>query len=187
MPPKATNSSVCSASTSQAVCGASASSSRRPRCAAAAPRGAEAVGVDGGRSRRAVQEAVDLALRVVEPAGAGPAVGAAEDRPVPVLVLHARRARAATRSSASSHGTSTNGSAALRFGPGPRSSQLLRMAGRRMRSRATSWRQHVQADRRGIGIFREGMQAGPGHRRHIRLRRRPSGPGKRTLMGHGGV
>src|SRR3546814_10006193 len=37
----------------------------------------------------AVEEAVDVALRVVEAAGAGPAIGAAEDRLVAVLAADA--------------------------------------------------------------------------------------------------
>ena len=55
---------------------------------------------------------------------------------------------------------STNGSAPRRSGkaPGPCSSQLLRTAGRRTRRRADFVGQHVQPDRRGIGILREGMQ-----------------------------
>ena len=83
MPPKATNSSVCSASP--------ASVGRAGRRVL----GHDGVRQDAGgaaccrcprsrRSRRAVEEAVDLALRVVEAARARPAVRAAIDGLVPV-------------------------------------------------------------------------------------------------------
>ena len=53
---------------------------------------AERVAPDGeGVAADAVEEPVQLALRVVEAAGAGPAVGAAEDRLVAVLGPHARQ------------------------------------------------------------------------------------------------
>src|SRR5262249_38090937 len=53
--------------------------------------GARAVAVDGLHvvAERRVEETVDLALGVVEAAGARPAVGAAEDSAGPVAVAHA--------------------------------------------------------------------------------------------------
>src|SRR5947209_9669338 len=53
-------------------------------------RGAEAVGVDAAHvAAERVEEAMHLALRVMEAPGARPAVGPAEDRRVAVRVNHA--------------------------------------------------------------------------------------------------
>ena len=83
---------------------------------------AGAVGVDrlDVAAHRDVQEAVDLALRVVKAARARPAVGAAEHRARAVIVPHTRRSSAPSRSSAASHDIGTNSSRPRRSS-GPRS------------------------------------------------------------------
>ncbi len=80
-----------------------------------------AVCVDRGRvAADAVEESVQLALRVMEPASARPAIGAAENRLLP-CALRTRSSSAAASALASSQETATNGSRPrpVRSEPGP--------------------------------------------------------------------
>jgi len=80
-------------------------------------RRADAVAVPRGRvAAEQAEEPVQLALRVVEPPGAGPAVRPAEDRLVAVGRAAPGPVRPRARSSAWSQPTSTNGSAAAPVG-----------------------------------------------------------------------
>ncbi len=153
-------------------------------------RSAQAVGIHVAHiAADRIQEAVDLALGVMEAAGARPAVGAAEDRAVRMRLLHPLELA---------------GDAIERLVPRQLDERLLSTfvairAGAVLEPAPAEGRpadpqprhlvgQHVQADRRRIGIVREGVE----------LRRlslvvvfdfvdAPVGGGERTLMGHGGL
>ena len=124
-----------------------------------------------------VQEAMDLALRVMEAAGARPAIGAAEDRAVGMGA--SSRAPVPRR-----RGRAPRPTAARRTAPGraardgcrarARASSCARPAGARA---AASPRRTACAGRsaRDRGPSRRGAGAWPGRRRRTRPRRRPSG------------
>ena len=101
--------------------------------------GAGAVAVDRAHiaAERDVQEAVDLALGVVEAAGARPAIGAAEDRAGTVRVAHAAQLGAEQIERLVPRIGDEFVAAAASSGPGPRSSQPRRTIGCAMRAR---WR-----------------------------------------------
>ena len=128
-----------------------------------------------------------LALGVVEAAGAGPAVRAAEDRSLPCVALHPARARRRRGRAPRPRHLDEASVPRPGRGPGPPSSQLLRIAGRRTRNRATSGAQHMQADGRGIGVSLERMQgrtASPSSSHSTSYTPQWAG-GKGALIGHG--
>jgi hypothetical protein len=134
-----------------------------------------------------IQEAVDLALRVMEASGARPAVGAAEDRTVGVGALHARQFpgeeiqrlvpwQLDERFLAAPLGIGAGAllEPALAHGR-PAYAQPRHLVG-----------QHVQADRRGIGVLGERMQArGLAGFVVLDLVDAPMGGGEGALVGHG--
>ena len=176
MPPKQTKSSVCARAPTTPSPGPGTRASSRRR-AAGSPTARRAVGVLAAHvAAEAVEEAVELALRVVEAAGAAPAVGAAEDALAPVPRRRRAAARAASRSGAVAQLTGTNGSAPRRAsGPGPRSSQPG--ADHRLRDPGAVPQaiDDVAEQRRGIGVVPIGMDRDDRRRPRPRPRRRPSG------------
>ena len=108
-----------------------------------------------------IEKPLQLALRVMEAAGARPAIGAPEDRLISMLALHAiELARHQTRHLG--HGSATN-SSLPRPAPvpvGPFSSQPLRTAGRVTRQAMVERANQGLADRRRIGVELEGRDGG---------------------------
>ncbi len=150
-------------------------------------RGAQAVGILVAHiAADRIQEAMDLALRMMEAAGARPAVGAAEDRAVGMRVLDALQLL----------GDEIERLVPLDLDEGSpgRASQARRRAflqpalAHRWPAHAQPRHlvgQHVQADRRGIGILGEGMQArGLAVVVVLDLVDAPMGGGEGALMGH---
>ena len=162
------------------VCMASSSSMRRHDMRHQHERRAEAVVIAVAHvAADRVEETLQLALGVMEASGARPAIGAAEDRPVAEIASSRAPSSPATRSSASSHAHLDErlGAAPLREGAGAVLEPALAHGGTAHAQPRHLVGQHVQADRRGIGILREGMQMdGLARRRRTRLRRRPNGP-----------
>ena len=112
---------------------------RRPRAAGSPPRrpGCRCCR-ERGVAAEQFEEPVQLALRVVEPAGAGPPVRAAEDRLVAVGVARPGAARRrAGRAPRPTDFDERVGARAGRSGPGPCSSQPRRTAGRGHAGRVT--------------------------------------------------
>ena len=106
-----------------------------------------------------VEEAMQLALGVMETPGACPAVGAAEDRPVAEIALHAAElARHQVERFVPRHFDEGLGAAPLREGAGTMLEPALAHGGTAHAQARHLVGQHMQADRRGIGILREGMK-----------------------------
>ena len=134
-----------------------------------------------------VEEAMQLALGVMETPGARPAVGAAEDRPVAEIALHAAElARHQVEGLVPRYFDEGLGAAPLREGartllePAPAHGGTAHAQARHLVG------QHVQADRRGIGILREGMQTGGLAGLVVfDFVDAPVGHGERALMSHG--
>ena len=133
-----------------------------------------------------IQEAMDLALRVMEAAGARPAVGAAEDRAVGVRVLDPLEFLGDEIERLVPLELDERLLAAL-FGSSAGAFLQPALAHRRTAHAQPRHLvgQHVQADRRGIGILGERMQP---HRLAVvvvlDLVDAPMGGGEGALMGH---